>query len=296
MELRQLQYFVKVAKMQHVTHAAEELRIAQSAVSRQIRQLEEELGVLLFIQHGRNLQLTPVGKVFLQRIEAILTDIDRAIAEVHHLVNPDYGEIRIGFPHTFGVLLVPDIVSKFRKDHPNVKFKLRQGVYNGLLREVMKYEVDLAFISPFPTEHEAVTGELLMEEELFAVLPPTHPLAGEQSIRLEQLKDEPFILFSEGYSLRTLVWESCMKAGFKPQIAFEGEEADTIRGLVAAGMGVSLLPEMALQETAPLQPVKVKVSEPEIMRTIGLIYRSDIKLPQVAEGFRRFLLRYFNKI
>ena len=285
MELRQLQYFVKVAKMQHVTHAAEELRIAQSAVSRQIRQLEEELGVLLFIQHGRNLQLTPVGKVFLQRIEAILTDIDRAIAGVHHLANPDYGAIRIGFPYTFGELLVPDIVSKFRKDHPNVKFKLRQGVYNGLLREVMKYEVDLAFISPFPTEHESVTGELLMEEELFAVLPPTHPLAGEQSIRLEQLKDEPFILFSEGYSLRTLVWESCMKAGFKPQIAFEGEEADTIRGLVSAGMGVSLLPEMALQ-----------VSEPEIMRTIGLIYRSDIKLPQVAEGFRRFLLRYFNKI
>ncbi len=293
MELRQLQYFVKVARMQHVTQAAEELHISQSAVSRQIHQLEEELGVSLFIQQGRNLQLTPVGKLFLERIEVILSDIDRAITEVHDFFDPEYGEIRIGFPHSLGALLVPDIVSKFRKEHPNVRFKFRQGVYTGLLREVVKCELDLAFISPFPANDELVTGEMLMHEELFAILPSTHRLAGQESIRLEQLKDDPFVLFNEGYSLRTLVWESCRKAGFTPKIAFEGEETDTIRGLVAAGMGVSLLPELALQETTPLQPVKLKVTEPHVTRVIGLIYRRDVKLPRVAEVFRNFLLEYF---
>ena len=224
MELRQLQYFVKVARMQHVTQAAEELHIFSTAVSRQIHQLEEELGVSLFIQQGRNLQLTPVGKLFLERIEVILSDIDRAITEVHDFFDPEYGEIRIGFPHSLGALLVPDIVSKFRKEHPNVRFKFRQGVYTGLLREVVKCELDLAFISPFPANDELVTGEMLMHEELFAILPSTHRLAGQESIRLEQLKDDPFVLFNEGYSLRTLVWESCRKAGFTPKIAFEGEE------------------------------------------------------------------------
>jgi len=294
-ELRQLQYFVKVARMQHVTQAAEELRIAQSAVSRQIHQLEEELGVLLFIQHGRNLQLTPVGKLFLKRVEAILADIDKAIQEVRDYLDPEYGEVRIGFPNSLGVTLVPDIVSRFRKEHPNVRFKFRQGIYHGLLMEVVKGELDLAIIAPFPEKHDQVTGELLMEEELFAILPQNHPLAGESQIRLEQLKEDPFILFNEGYSLRKIVWDACMEAGFTPKIAFEGEETDTIRGLVAAGMGVSLLPHHALQEITPLQPVMVRVTEPKVIRTIGLIRRVDEKLPLVAEVFRHFLLQYFQE-
>jgi len=294
-ELRQLQYFVKVAKMQHVTQAAEELHIAQSAVSRQIHQLEEELGVSLFIQHGRNLQLTPVGKLFLKRIETILGDIDKAIHEVHDFLDPEYGEVRIGFPHSLGVILVPDIVSKFRKKHPHVRFKFRQGVYQSLIRDVLRGELDLAFIAPYPENHEQVTGEVLMTEELFAVLPQNHPLANRSTIHLNELKDDPFVLFNEGYSLRTLVWEACREAGFIPKIAFEGEETDTIRGLVAAGMGVSLLPNLALQEISPLQPVKVVIEEPRVVRTIGLIRRVDEKLPLVAEVFRSFLLRYFEE-
>lgn len=281
--------------MQHVTQAAEELRIAQSAVSRQIHLLEQELGVSLFIQHGRNVQLTPVGKLFYKRIEAILADIDKAIIEVQDFINPEYGEVRIGFPHSLGVILVPDIVSKFRQHHPHVRFKLRQGVYQSLLRDVLRGELDLAFIAPYPAKHEQVTGEQLMEEELFVILPQGHRLAGQSSIHLQQLKDEPFVLFNEGYSLRTIVWDACQEVGFTPKIAFEGEETGTIRGLVAAGMGVSLLPYLALQEVSPLQPAKVKLEYPRVTRTIGLIRRANEKLPQVAEGFRNFVLKYFDE-
>lgn len=155
--------------------------------------------------------------------------------------------------------------------------------------------MDLAFISPFPGQHEHVTGEIMLMEELTAVLPPNHSLAGEQSIKLSQLKDESFVLFSPGYSLRPIVWEACLKAGFTPKIGFEGEETDTIRGLVAAGMGVSLLPEMSLFQTKSLEPVRVKVSEPKVQRPIGLIRRSDDKLPPVANVFRSFLIEYFKK-
>jgi LysR family transcriptional activator of glutamate synthase operon len=293
-ELRQLHYFAKVARKQHVTQASEELHVAQSAVSRQIHQLEEELGVSLFVQKGRNLQLTSAGKLFLGRVETLLNDLDRAVTEIHEFLDPTMGEIRIGFPHSLGISLLPTVVAEFRKDHPNVKFRLKQGTFNSLIRDVVGGEIDLAFISPFPEIHEFVSGELLLTEELFAILPSHHPLADQETIRLAQLKDDPFVMFSEAYSLRLIVLKACQKAGFIPKLGFEGEETDTIRGLVAAGLGVSLMPEMALTETSPLQPAKVRVIEPQVTRTIGLIRRKEEKLPPVADVFRRFLAEYFN--
>lgn len=294
MELRQLQYFVKVAKKQHVTQAAEELHVAQSAVSRQIHQLEEELGMQLFVQKGRNLQLTPVGKLFLNRLEELLTGLDKAVMEMREFLDPEKGEIRIGFPHTLGISLIPTVVADFRKGHPNVKFRLKQGTFASLIRDVTKGDVDLAFISPFPEKHDQVAGELLLTEELYAVLPTNHPLSDQESIRLEQLKDDPFVMFSDNYSLRAIVYDACKEAGFTPHIGFEGEETDTIRGLVAAGMGVGLLPEMALTEISPLMPVKVRVTHPQVTRTIGLVRRKGEKLPLVAEMFQRFLFEQFH--
>ncbi|WP_248924897.1 LysR family transcriptional regulator [Paenibacillus hamazuiensis] len=294
MELRQLQYFVTVAKKQHVTQAAEELHIAQSAISRQIHQLEQELGVQLFVQKGRNLQLTPVGRLFLSRMEEVLASLERAVSEIHEFLDPEAGEIRIGFPHSLGIHLLPTVVASFRRDHPNVKFRLRQGTFNSLIRDVVKGEIDLAFISPFPENHEHVSGELLLQEEMYAILPEGHVLAGEDVIRLIQLKDEPFVMFSEEYSLRAIVLDACAQAGFVPKIGFEGEETDTIRGLVAAGMGVSLLPDMALTEISQLQPAKVRVIEPQVTRSIGLIHRKGEKLPLVAEVFQSFLLNFFH--
>jgi len=292
-ELRQLQYFLKVAQKEHVTRAAEELHVAQSAVSRQIHQLEQELGVDLFMQKGRNLQLTPVGQLFCKKVESILKELEHSVNEVHEFLDPERGEIRIGFPHSLGTHLIPTIVADFRKYYPHVKFRFKQGSYPSLIKDVLSGEVDLTFISPFPENDEHVSGDIVMTEELFAILPQNHRLAGESEIRLEQLQKEKFVLFSQGYSLRPIVWQACLQAGFQPQIAFEGGETDTIRGLVAAGMGVSLLPEMAFYQTNPLQPAQVRVVEPAVTRTVGLIYRTDSKLPLVARSFRTFLISYF---
>lgn len=293
MELRQLQYFAKVARKQHVTQAAEELHVAQSAVSRQINQLEQELGVTLFVQKGRNLQITPAGKMFLGRIESILNDLERAVSEVQQFLDPTKGEIRIGFPHSLGIILLPTVVAKFREKYPEVKFRLKQGTYSHLIRDVINGELDLSFIAPLPESSSYVEGELLLTEELYGILPKQHKLAGEEMISLKELKNEPFVMFSDAYSLRTIVITACKKAGFVPLIGFEGEETDTIRGLVAAGLGVSLIPEMALMESSKLQPAKLRIVDPVVTRTIGLIRRKNEKLPPVAEVFQKFLLDYF---
>jgi len=290
-----LHYFVKVAKKQHVTHAAEEMHVAQSAVSRQIRLLEQELGVDLFVPVGRNVQLTPAGKLFYARVERILGELEKAVHEIRELIDPEMGEIRLGFPHSHGVSLIPTVVALFHRLHPNVKFTFSQGKYDVLIHDLLNNEIDLAFISPFPENHPEIGGDILLTERLFAVVPQGHPLAGESEIRLDMLKGETFVLFKEGYSLRNIVLDACARAGFRPNIGFEGEETDTIRGFVAAGMGVSLLPEMALTGSGVMMPAKVAVSDPPVSRTIGLIHRAGQKLPHVAEMFRRFLVAYFRE-
>jgi LysR family transcriptional regulator, transcription activator of glutamate synthase operon len=294
-ELRQLQYFIKVARKEHVTQAAEELHVAQSAVSRQIHQLEQELGVHLFVQKGRNLHLTTAGRLFLQRVEAIFADLEKAIQETQELLDPQAGEIRIGFPHSLGISLIPSVVAEFRKENPNVRFRLKQGTYNQLMKDILEGEVDIAFISPFPEGHELLHGVVLLEEEVYAIVPPGHPLAEYEEIRMDQLKDESFVMLSEQYSMRSIIMNACHKAGFTPKIGFEGEETDTIRGLVAAGMGVSLLPEMALVEVSPLMPIKVRVTDPKVTRSVGLIKRRGEKLPLVAEKFHCFLRKHFGQ-
>jgi len=293
MELRQLYYFVKVAQKEHVTQAAEELHVAQSAVSRQIHQLEEELGVKLFVQKGRNLQLTPVGQLFLRRADGILRDLERSVQEIHEFLDPEKGEIRLGFPHSLGISLVPQVVASFKQNNPDVKFRFKQGMYPSLIRDLDKGEIDLAFISPMPNDHDLVCGKALLTEELYAILPQTHPLATREAISLTELKGDPFIVFSDGYSLRPIVMNACELAGFTPNISFESEETQTISGLVAAGMGVSLLPKLAVEYVAPIPLSVVKLKDPVVTRTIGIIHRSNEKLPLVAKVFYNYLMNYF---
>lgn len=293
MELRQLQYFVEVARREHMTRASEKLHVAQSAISRQIGQLEEELGVQLFYREGRNVKVTPIGRLFLARVENALLQLDKAKQEVEEFLDPEAGEIRIGFPHSLAAYALPSIVSAFRLEHPNVKFVLRQGTVQHLKQDLIAGEIDLAFVSPVPTEHPELEGHVLFTEEMVAILPHSHPLAGSTSIRLRQLEEDPFIVFREGYTLRTIVMDACQQAGFIPKIAFEGEETDTIRGLVAASLGVALLPAIALEETAPIQPVKVPISEPRITRTVGFVQSKSRKLVPSARVFKSFLWEFY---
>jgi LysR family transcriptional activator of glutamate synthase operon len=293
MELRQIQYFIEVARREHVTRAAENLHVAQSAISKQISNLEQELKVQLFIRQGRNVKLTPIGRIFLQRVESAMSEIEKAVQEVSEYLDPETGEIRIGFPHSLAAVTLPSVVSAFRQEHPNVRFQLRQGTVHHLIEDLVQGEIDLALVSPVPTEHPDVEGHILFTEEMLAILPPNHSLAGSTSIRLSQLADEPFVLFRSGFTLRTIVMEACEKAGFTPKIAFEGEETDTIRGLVAAGLGVGLLPAIALTESAPINPAHVRISKPRVTRTVGFVTSRTRKMTPAERVFQHFLWEFY---
>lgn len=296
MELRQLKYFIEVAKREHVTEAADVLQVAQSAVSRQISNLEHELGAPLFIREGRNVKLTPVGKIFWKHIEVAIREIDKAVQEVREYLDPESGVIRIGFPNSLAANTLPRVISAFRQKYPRIRFQLRQGILTTLIKSVVNGEIDLAFVAPVPTDHDQVNGHILFTEEMMAVVPASHPLAEYDSIRLDQLHKEPFVMFREGFTLRKIVDDACRQAGFKPCVAFEGEDIDTVKGLVAAGLGVALLPEVTLIENTPRETVKLSIIEPHVTRTVGVITPKNRELAPSINMFFQFVRSFYDNL
>ncbi|MFM1651064.1 LysR family transcriptional regulator [Brevibacillus sp. B_LB10_24] len=293
MELRQIQYFIEVAEREHVTEASHVLHVAQSAVSRQIFNLEAELGVTLFIREGRNVRLTPVGKVFLEHMKQAMQVIEKAKLEIEEFLDPQRGTIRVGFPSSLAAYTLPTVISAFREKYPHVKFQLCQGSYRSLIDSVIKGGIDLALLGPVPKQEKQIKGETLFLENIVALLPTNHPLAGQSTLQLSQLREDSFVLFPEGFILREIVVNACRQLGFQPKVSFEGDDIDAIKGLVAAGLGITLLPEITLYDSIPRTTVKIPVTEPAVTRTVGVIIPSDRELPPTEKLFYEFLKEFF---
>ncbi|RWR07523.1 LysR family transcriptional regulator [Siminovitchia fortis] len=296
MELRQIQYFIEVAHREHMTEAAEALHVAQSAVSRQIVNLEAELGVDLFIREGRNIRLTHIGKMFLEKMETAMDLIHEAKREIEEQLDPERGTVRIGFPSSLAASLLPTVISAFRKGHPFVNIQLHQDSYRHLVEQVVIGDIDLALLGPVPKNDARVTSEILFVENLVALLYAKHPLASRKSLQLDELRNDPFILSPKGYILQNIVENACRQYGFEPQVSFEGKDIDAIKGLVAAGLGVTLLPEITLVDSLPRTTVKIPLAEQNVTRTVGMIIPNNRKLMPTELLFHKFLKDFFRTL
>jgi len=262
--------------------------VAQSAISRQIQLLEQELGAPLFLREGKGIRLSPLGIRFLPYADRILRSVDEAAQEAQNFRNPHAGRIHLGFPHSVGVYYVPRLIAAFQEIFPEISFDLVQARVSNLLGQLRQGTLELAIVTPYPsvlTEH--FEGQFLTEESLQVVLPNTHPFASRKDVALSELKDESFVLFQEGYTLRNIVWDACIAAGFVPRIAFEAEETDTIRAFVQAGLGVSVLPP---SETATALGIsELPIRKPSVKRSIGMTWWQDSAMSAAARAFVEFV-------
>lgn len=296
MELRQIKYFIEVAKREHVTEAANNLHVAQSAISRQITKLEDELGVDLFIRDGRRVRLTPIGEVFLKRMEYALQVIDDAKQVIHEYTDPEKGTINIGFASSLALYILPTIISAFRREYPSVNFNLVQGNYYELKELVSRGKANMALLAPVPTKDKQLIGKVLSTEHIVALLPLNHPRAKQKTLKLHQLRTENFIMFPENYILRDMIIQACKQFGFSPNITFEGADIDAIKGLVSAGLGISLIPESTLVENLPRGTVRIPVTEPVVTRTVGIIIPEGRELLPTEKIFYEFVIDFFSRI
>nr|WP_245654335.1 LysR family transcriptional regulator [Streptomyces violens] len=287
-----LAQFAAVARTQHVTRAAAELGIPQPTLSRTIARLEADLGVQLLTRHGRRVRLTSSGRTLLAHAERSLVHAERGGRAVREDADPHSGRIAFGFPHTLGPSTVPDLLREFSEEYPRIRFQLMQDYGAALLSRLRTGELDLTLISP-PPEESDVTARRVHRQRLRIVVPAGHPLAGRKRARLAEVRDDAFVSLPSGYGLRQITDRLCVQAGFTPRIAFEGEEVETLRGLVAAGLGVALLPAPAVPRPGV---VELEADGPGVVRDIALIWMKGRQAPSPVVEFRHFLLARHDRL
>jgi LysR family transcriptional activator of glutamate synthase operon len=293
LEWHQIENFIAVAKHQHFTKAAKQQLVSQPALSRSIMKLEEELGVPLFIRDGKMVRLTRYGDMFLEKAKQAQACIYEGIEEIQAKTLPDSGEISVAFLHTLGAHLIPQLIADYKKIYPNVSFQLYQGANDYLLHQVELGLADMCLTSP-PVAKGRIEWTTLKKEPLYLVVPENHRLAGCSSALFQQLQEEEFISFKEGYGLRYIFDQMCSDLQIQPKITFEGEEAATIAGFVAAGLGIAILPKTKEMSDSSLRFLTIMDYPCE--RTIALASLSDSFLSPVAKRFKSFVIDYFQSL
>lgn len=242
-ELRHLRYFLTVAEKLHFTQAAQQLRIAQPALSQQIRRLESLLGYELFMRSTRGVQLTDAGQLLAERARATLARVDDDLAQVRRVGRGEEGTLRIGFSGSVMFTEIPAAIQRFRKLYSNVELQLREMWTSAQVQALQDGSLDLVFLRD-GEDSEGLRTETILRERYVAVLPEGHPLVARKLLRVSDLRTEPFVLFERNMGSlaydRTI--ECCKRAGFSPNIVQYSPHFPTLFRLVAAGIGVMLAP------------------------------------------------------
>ncbi|AXJ11581.1 LysR family transcriptional regulator [Arthrobacter sp. PM3] len=237
-----LPLLAELGRTEHITGTAEILGVPQSTVSRAVARAGAIVGTDLLVRDGRGVRLTPAAKALLPHIDAALQEFQAGLDLVRHESEVVRGRIAVTFQHTFGEAMLPLLISAFRSRHPQTSFDLSQGARDWCLAELAAGSADLALTAPVAAPGRSIGSAALYREPLRLVVPHRHPLAGRRRARVADIRQEPFVAMGTGYGMRSLTEALFREAGFRPRIAFESQDSHTVRGLVSAGLGVSILP------------------------------------------------------
>jgi DNA-binding transcriptional LysR family regulator len=243
MELRHLHYFIAVAEELHFSRAAERLHISQPPLSQQIRDLEEELEVKLFERTKRQVHLTEAGNVFLERSYLVLAQLEQAIEATQRIGRGEVGRLAIGFVDSAMFTVLPEILRSFREQFPAVELRLHELTTAQQIQALYDKQVDVGIVRSTISE-PGLSVECLLHESLVVALPENHLFAAQTQLSLSALADESFILFPAkmGPVFYEQIIHCCQQAGFRPKVAQEAVQMQTIIGLVAAGLGIAIVP------------------------------------------------------
>ncbi len=245
-------YFEAVARLGGFTRAAEQLHIAQPAISAQIRHLERELGATLFERTTRRVQLTHAGTLLLARVQTVIIELDQARADLNDLAAVLRGPLRLGVTQVLGPIDLPGLLATFHRRYPEVTLTVRSGLVAALLRELDAGTVD-ALIAPIHDDlPDRYLARPLGSETIVLVTPPGHLSPGRRPLSLATVRQEPFICLPAHSGLHTILTATCAKLGFQPHVQFEAPDPAAIRSFVAAGLGVALLAESTARGDGPL--------------------------------------------
>jgi LysR family hydrogen peroxide-inducible transcriptional activator len=288
MEMHQLRYVVALARTGNFSRAAEQCHVAQPSLSQQIQKLEDELGGRLFDRMKRETKLTPYGELFLRRAVKILEEVDAATREAGDAKNLLRGTLVVGVLPTIAPYLLPKLLVAFTAKFPGIETVIHEDTTAQLLKQVLSYEIDLALASR-PIEDERLEVHDLFSEELKLALPPHHPLTRRRPIKLSALHHEQLIVMKTGHCLGDQVLGFCGRGKKRPRISFRSSQLETIQALVRAGVGLSLIPEMAVREGGKEAPQYRSLAAPRPERKIVAVWPRQRPPSRAANEFIRLI-------
>ena len=285
MDLRQLEYFQMVARLGSVTLAAQQLHVSQSTVTLSVQKLETELGLLLFDRSQKHLALTAEGGIFLQRIADVLNRLQDAVTELNNYRMLQRGSLTVGIPPMIGAFLFPEILARFTKLYPQLQLATYEEGSFIIRQSLEKEDIDIGIVNlmqPSPLL-EIVP---IVRQPMYVCCSHDHPLAAEPCIAIERLRDEPFILFKESAYNRQLILDECRRHGFTPRIVLSSDQIETMKGLVAKGVGICFLIEEIARSS---KEFAARPLASPLYVDFGLAWKKDKYLSKAAQAFIAFI-------
>lgn len=291
MDTRYLQTFREVAKWQSFTRAAEVLGYAQSSITTQIQNLENEFGSVLFERWGRKIRLTQSGEMLLRYADQILSLLDEAKERLSEETAME-GTLNIGTVESLAAFYLPPFLQAFRKEHPRMKVLLAPGICHDLRQGVRDGKFDFAIVLDYPQTHPDLESVLLNEEELVMIASPDHRLTHKEKVCPEDFVGETLIVTESGCSYRLMLETVLKESGTRPETSLEFGSLEAIKQCVAYGLGLALLPRIAVQEDVEKgKLVILPFSHPDIQVCKQLVYHKKKWLPHSIRKFFELLLQ-----
>ncbi len=273
MELSQLKYYVTIAETLSFTRAAQILHMSQPALSYQIRRLEGELGTRLFDRGGRRIALTPDGEIFLPLAQDVLLKADEALRVLKEHLGVEAGEVRMGCNPSVATYRGPSLIASFRQHFPRVRVQLIEGGDVELQQGVLEGTIDFAVVTA-PGSPHTLDVTPLAAEDMLLIVSPAHPYADRSTVSLAELNFEEFVFATNSYNMTAQIIDACRRVGFEPRVAYQTGSLELLKGFVRQGLGVSVLPRMAVEGTTGDGLVVIEI-EGGLARELNLIRGRD---------------------
>jgi LysR family hydrogen peroxide-inducible transcriptional activator len=276
MNFRALQYFVKLSELKHFSKAADACFVSQPTLSTQIRKLEEELGVSLVERAPRKVMLTPIGEDVAHRARHVLRDIEHIKDAARRSRDPETGNIKLGIFPTLAPYLLPHVIPVIRKRYPDLRIQLAEEKTEDILHMLDQGRLDAGLLA-LPVEEPGMDVQILFDEPFVTAMPASHPLCDNQLITMQDLAGEELLLLEEGHCLRQHALAVCELAGAHERVDFHATSMETLRQMVAADAGVTLMPVLSVKPPIPFTDniILRPFAEPAPSRTIALVWRSS---------------------
>ena len=283
MDIRALRYFVELVREKSFTRASEKLFVTQPTISKMIRSMEEELGQPLLNREGHSFTLTDSGQVLFARGQLILAQMQQLEAELADLQSLQHGRLALGIPPMVGHVYA-DLIRAYRSRYPKVELSIVEYGGRRIEQAVLEGELDLA-ITMLPTKEEGVLSALELDcYPIQVVLPDLPRWRGDSEIRLADLQEEPFLLYTQAFTLSERLEQACQQAGFVPQVAARSSQWDFLTAMVRSGMGVAFLPEPICRRLTP-DGLVLRPLLPELSWRLGVIWPAKRYLSRTAEAW-----------